>query len=284
MVLPARMLQLNYQVELQRLLIKHCDGKYAQIYLALDSDSQCRVRAFLQTRFSKKQQISLLAEVLEEKLYKKVTLETFRLRNKSRPKKLSYLPTIEQLIAFMLLLALLPLVVILMILIKLNSDPGPCLYHQERVGLFGKSFKMTKFRSMKMNAEAKHCPQWASYPDPRSTKIGEWLRRTHLDEIPQLWQVVLGQMSFIGPRPERPHYVEKLSALIPEYALRHTVKPGITGLAQVKYCYAACFNESKEKLSYDLYYIQHQSYWLDIYILLATVNKVFLKGDLFKFA
>ncbi len=283
MVLPVCNTQTHHYTALLALLNSASYQRCAHIYLALEGN-QDQVKNLLIKNLNKKCKIFCLSAVLEKKLHKKVAVDTICHSHITSLKTPSYRVRLEQVIAFILLLAIFPIMLILMILVKLNSDPGSCFYHQERVGQFGQIFRMTKFRSMRMDAESAQGPQWASYADPRSTKIGAWLRHTHLDELPQLWQVVLGQMSFIGPRPERPHYVKQLSSLLPTYALRHQVKPGITGLAQVKYCYAACFNESKEKLSYDLYYIQHRSWRLDIYILLATVNKVFLKGDLFKFA
>ncbi len=283
MVLPVNTTQVHHHTTLLAILNSAPYQQCVHIYLALE-ENQEQVKNFLRKNLDKKYKIFCLSDALEKKLHKKVAVDAICHSHILSRTKLNYRFSLESVIALIILLAILPVILILMVLVKLNSDTGSCFYHQERVGQFGQIFRMTKFRSMRMDAESAEGPQWASYADPRSTKIGAWLRRTHLDELPQLWQVVLGQMSFIGPRPERPHYVKKLSALLPAYALRHQVKPGITGLAQVKYCYAACFSESKEKLSYDLYYIQHRSFSLDIYILLATFKKVFLKGDLFKFA
>lgn len=283
LILPAGGAQIHNDTVLLAVLRAILHQPHVEIYLALEKNQE-PVKNFLKKNLDKKYKIFSLSEVLEKKLHKKIALDTICYSHIQSLKIQHPRFSLEPVIAFLLLLVISPVMLVLMILVKFNSDPGSCFYHQERVGQFGRIFRMTKFRSMRMDAESTQGPQWASYADPRSTKIGGWLRRTHLDELPQLWQVVLGQMSFIGPRPERPHYVKQLSALLPTYGLRHQIKPGITGLAQIKYCYAACFNQSKEKLSYDLYYIQHRSWPLDIYILLATVNKVFLKSDLFKFA
>jgi lipopolysaccharide/colanic/teichoic acid biosynthesis glycosyltransferase len=159
--------------------------------------------------------------------------------------------------------------------VKLTS-PGPVLYRQKRVGRYGVLFDCYKFRTMRADAEAEAGPTWAGDDDPRTTLVGRVLRRTRLDEIPQLWNVLRGDMGFVGPRPERPEFVEWLSREIPYYHLRHIVRPGITGWAQVRYQYGASLEESKEKLRYDLYYIKNISLSLDLLIVLHTVKIVLL--------
>jgi lipopolysaccharide/colanic/teichoic acid biosynthesis glycosyltransferase len=159
--------------------------------------------------------------------------------------------------------------------VKLTS-PGPVLYRQKRVGRYGLVFDCYKFRTMRADAEAEGGPTWAGDGDPRITPVGRVLRRTRLDEIPQLWNVLRGDMGFVGPRPERPEFVEWLSREIPYYHLRHIIRPGITGWAQVRYQYGASLEESKEKLRYDLYYIKNISLSLDLLILLQTTKIVLL--------
>ena len=166
----------------------------------------------------------------------------------------------------------LPLVLIVTLAIRLDS-PGPVLYRQERVGKDGKPFVLLKFRSMNCNAEARG-PAWAQQRDPRVTRVGGIMRRTRIDELPQLLNVLRGEMSFIGPRPERPHFVEQLADLIPFYRDRARVKPGLTGWAQVNFPYGASVEDARTKLSYDLYYVKNQSIMLDLMILFATVRVI----------
>jgi sugar transferase (PEP-CTERM system associated) len=162
--------------------------------------------------------------------------------------------------------------------IKLDSN-GPVLFRQKRVGERGRIFVLNKFRSMTVDAE-RHGPVWAAARDPRVTRIGRWLRQTRLDELPQFWNVLVGDMSFVGPRPERPEFVGTLQREIPFYMGRHSVKPGITGWAQVRHRYAASVEDSMEKLQYDLYYIKNLSPLLDLVILLSTLQVVlFARGS-----
>ncbi len=167
----------------------------------------------------------------------------------------------------------LPIVFLFAILIKLET-PGPAFFFQERVGLYGKNFQVIKLRSMGVNAE-KNGAQWATKNDPRVTKIGAFIRKTRIDELPQLLNVLKGEMSLIGPRPERPIFTEKFSKEIPGFKDRLQVKPGITGWAQVNGGYDIT---PREKLELDRYYIEHMSFWLDMKILVKTV-KVCLTGD-----
>jgi sugar transferase (PEP-CTERM system associated) len=172
-----------------------------------------------------------------------------------------------------------PFGVLIAIAIKRNS-PGPVLYSQERVGLNGKTFKILKFRSMVVDAEKNRTPQWASEQDPRITKVGRFLRKTRLDEVPQLINILKGEMSFIGPRPERPFFVEELEKCIPFYGLRHVTKPGLSGWAQIRYRYGATVDDAVKKLEYDLYYIKNLSIFLDLMIFMETIQVIlFGKGS-----
>jgi sugar transferase (PEP-CTERM system associated) len=170
---------------------------------------------------------------------------------------------------------LLPLLLLIALAIKASS-PGPVLYRQERVGLNGMVFTCYKFRTMKSDAEAGTGPAWADDDDPRITPVGRILRKMRLDEIPQLWNVVKGDMALVGPRPERPEFVKWLSKSIPYYNLRHAIRPGITGWAQVNYKYGSSVEDAKEKLKYDLFYIKNMSFGLDLTTLLYTTKVVFL--------
>src|SRR6185503_12351548 len=169
-----------------------------------------------------------------------------------------------------------PVMALVAAMVKLTS-PGPVLYHQARVGKDGKLFTVHKFRSMRQDAEAKTGPVWAQASDPRITPIGGFLRRARLDELPQLWNVLLGDMSMVGPRPERPEFVAKLTEEIPFYGLRHTVRPGVTGWAQVSYTYGASVEDALEKLQYDLFYIKRMAVAFDLFVLFSTVKTVILR-------
>ncbi|HEY8370531.1 MAG TPA: TIGR03013 family XrtA/PEP-CTERM system glycosyltransferase [Thermodesulfobacteriota bacterium] len=168
-----------------------------------------------------------------------------------------------------------PVTLVVALLIRLDS-PGPIFFAQERVGQDGKLFTLYKFRSMRTDAEADGRPVWAEENDPRVTRIGAFLRKTRIDEIPQLWNVLKGDMSIVGPRPERPYFVEQLRKVIPYYDQRHTVKPGLTGWAQVRYPYGASVQDAIEKLQYDLFYIKHMSLAFDLSILFETVKVIVL--------
>ena len=169
-----------------------------------------------------------------------------------------------------------PFMLLTAIAVYLESD-GPVFYSQERVGEGGRHFTVYKFRSMRADAEQDGTPQWARDGDDRITRVGRFIRLTRLDELPQLWNVLKGDMSFVGPRPERPYFVEQLAKDIPFYMQRHAVKPGVTGWAQVKYQYGNSVEDAMEKLRYDLYYIKHLSVALDLSIVFDTV-KVILFG------
>jgi exopolysaccharide biosynthesis polyprenyl glycosylphosphotransferase len=179
------------------------------------------------------------------------------------------------LVSFIGLLLALPLIPFIALAIKLDS-PGPVFYSQKRVGLGGSIFFCHKFRTMRRDAEADTGATWANDDDPRITKIGKFLRSSRLDEIPQLWCVLKGDMAFVGPRPERPEFVEWLSKEIPYYGVRHMVRPGITGWAQVRYKYGNTVEDAKEKLQFDLFYIKNASLGLDFLIMFQTVKIVLL--------
>jgi sugar transferase (PEP-CTERM system associated) len=166
----------------------------------------------------------------------------------------------------------LPIMALTAIAIKLDS-PGPVLYSQERVGKHNRTFKMLKFRSMRTDAEA-NGPVWAGKSDPRVTRVGRVIRKLRIDELPQFINVIRGDMTFIGPRPERPVFVEQLEREIPYYSQRHLVKPGLTGWAQIRYPYGASIEDAIEKLQYDLYYIKNQSMVLDAIIIFETIRIV----------
>jgi sugar transferase (PEP-CTERM system associated) len=172
------------------------------------------------------------------------------------------------------LLVLLPIMPLIALLIKLSS-PGPVIYRQRRIGRDGRVFTCYKFRTMQEDAEASGA-MWADEDDPRVTTVGRALRRMRLDEIPQLWNVLRGDMALVGPRPERIEFVEWLGTNIPYYYVRHVICPGITGWAQVCYRYGASLEDSKEKLKYDLYYIKNMSLFLDLAIILRSIKIVVL--------
>ena len=185
---------------------------------------------------------------------------------------------IDVILSFFMLLLLLPVFFITALLIKLDSK-GTVFFSQERVGENGKTYMVHKFRSMAANAEEHSGPVWAQDDDSRITRVGGYIRKLRIDEIPQLWNVLKGQMSFVGPRPEREYFIKKLEAVIPYYAQRFSVKPGITGWAQVRYGYGASVEDAIEKLNYDLFYIKNMSIFMDLIIVLRTVKIVlFGKG------
>ena len=175
-----------------------------------------------------------------------------------------------------MLILLLPLMALTALAIKTDS-PGPILYRQQRVGRFDKTFTLYKFRSMTADAEASGSPRWAQKQDPRTTRIGRFIRATRIDELPQLANVIRGEMSMVGPRPERPHFVEQLSRAIPFYRQRTYVKPGLTGWAQINFPYGASVEDAREKLAYDLYYVKNSTVLLDLIILFSTIRVVLFR-------
>jgi len=176
-----------------------------------------------------------------------------------------------------LLIVTLPVMLVTAVAITLESS-GPVLYRQERVGRELKTFKVFKFRSMRTDAESDGVPRWANANDSRITRIGHFIRRTRIDELPQIINVLKGDMSFVGPRPERPYFVDQLSEKIPFYSARHSIKPGITGWAQVSYRYGSNVEDAIHKLQFDLYYVKNHTIFLDLLILLKTV-RVVLSGE-----
>ena len=176
-------------------------------------------------------------------------------------------------VSLLLLTLVLPVLAVAALAIKLDSR-GPVFYRQRRIGLYGLGFDIIKLRSMRIDAEVGGNAVWAEKDDPRITRVGRILRKLRIDELPQCWSVLKGDMSFVGPRPERPQFVDELEQQLPYYAERHMVKPGITGWAQINYPYGASLDDSRQKLEYDLYYAKNYSPFLDLLILLQTVRVV----------
>jgi lipopolysaccharide/colanic/teichoic acid biosynthesis glycosyltransferase len=181
---------------------------------------------------------------------------------------------LDAVLAAALLLLTSPVLLVCALLVKLTSR-GPAFYSQVRLGLGGKPYWIYKLRSMYQNCESQSGVQWSQKGDPRVTPLGRFLRRTHLDELPQLWNILKGEMSLIGPRPERPEFIPTLAKAIPLYEARMAVRPGVTGLAQVQLPADSDLNSVRAKVSYDLYYVQHAGLMMDLRILGATVLKVF---------
>jgi sugar transferase (PEP-CTERM system associated) len=194
--------------------------------------------------------------------------EGFRMK----PSQQFLLRVASTLVAAIGLILFLPLFPFVVLLVRLSSS-GPVFFRQERVGLNGKVFNVYKFRTMVVDAEAQGA-QWAKKNDPRVTKVGQFMRKTRLDEVPQLWNVLRGDMSFVGPRPERPEFVSWLATELPFYEVRNMIRPGLTGWAQIRYGYGATLEESREKLAYDLYYVKHQTLGLDLLIMFETIKTI----------
>ncbi|MFC0250906.1 TIGR03013 family XrtA/PEP-CTERM system glycosyltransferase [Massilia consociata] len=179
--------------------------------------------------------------------------------------------------SLLILLMAFPLMLLAALAVWLE-DRGPIFYSQERVGKDGKTFRVHKFRSMRADAEKGGKPQWAAQNDPRVTRVGNFMRKTRIDELPQILNVFKGEMSFVGPRPERPYFVEQLIEVVPYYNVRHSVKPGITGWAQVRYGYGSSAEDALQKLQYDLYYVKNNSLFLDVLILINTLKVVLFRS------
>lgn len=187
--------------------------------------------------------------------------------------------TFDLLVSVCVLIVASPLLLLTALCIFLE-DRGPVFYRQERVGKNGQTFMVLKFRSMRVDAEKAGAPQWAAAKDPRVTRVGRIIRTLRIDEFPQILNVLAGDMSFVGPRPERPYFVERLAAEIPYYDVRHSIKPGITGMAQVRYQYGSSVEDAVQKMQYDLYYVKNNSLFLDLLILIDTLQVVILgKGS-----
>jgi len=194
--------------------------------------------------------------------------EGFRMK----PSQQFLLRVASTLVAAIGLILFLPFFPFVVLLVRLSSA-GPVFFRQERVGLNGKIFNVYKFRTMVVDAEAQGA-QWAQKNDPRVTKVGQFMRKTRLDEVPQLWNVLRGDMSFVGPRPERPEFVSWLAKELPFYEVRNMIRPGLTGWAQIRYGYGATLEESREKLAFDLYYVKHQTLGLDLLIMFETIKTI----------
>jgi sugar transferase (PEP-CTERM system associated) len=182
----------------------------------------------------------------------------------------------DLLLAGAMLIIFLPLIVVIALLIKIDSK-GPVIFSQERVGQNGKIYRIHKFRSMVEDAEKNIGPVWAQDDDRRITRVGKIIRKLRMDELPQLWNILKGDMSFVGPRPEREYFVKELEERIPYYKERHTVKPGLSGWAQVSYRYGASLDDAVEKLNYDLFYIKNMSFLMDLMIVLRTIKIVLFR-------
>lgn len=234
-------------------------------------------------------QLSLAGEVnieegasFYERITNRVSLNMLRpswliFSGRGRQKKIAGLArtAVHWFVAFIGALLSLPIVIVTAILIKLESR-GPVFYRQERVGKNGRTFVLAKFRSMRVDAE-QDGPVWASKGDSRTTRVGKVIRKIRVDEIPQFWNILKGEMSFVGPRPERPHFVAQLAEEIPFYEQRHLIAPGLTGWAQIKYPYGASIEDARQKLQYDLFYIKNHSLMLDAIIMFETI-KIILFG------
>jgi lipopolysaccharide/colanic/teichoic acid biosynthesis glycosyltransferase len=194
--------------------------------------------------------------------------------------KASYLDLkamLDILFAFCILVVTLPIMLVCALLIK-GTSRGPVFYRQPRVGKDGKIFNILKLRTMRDDAEAETGPVWARHNDTRITLVGRFLRKSHLDELPQMINVLKGDMSLVGPRPERPIFVHKFNERIPQYYKRLSIKPGVTGLAQVRYKYDETLADVRQKLAYDILYIKRMCWYLDLTIIFLTIGKILDKG------
>ena len=252
--------------------------KVDRIIVALeDRRGELPVRELMQLRFEGVviEESTALLERLTGKLY----LDTLRPSNfiysegfRVKPSQQIARRIVSTLAAACGLLLFLPFFPIVLLMVRLSS-PGPIFFRQTRVGMGGRNFSVYKFRTMRTDAEAAGA-KWASKNDPRVTKIGMIMRKTRLDEVPQLWNVLRGDMGFVGPRPERPEFVPMLAEKIPYFEMRHIIRPGLTGWAQVRYGYGATIEEAREKLEFDLYYIKHMTLGLDLLIMFETVKTI----------
>ncbi len=215
-----------------------------------------------------------------EKIFLKVPIEFINeewfIKNIKSSRKVFYYKLkrfFDVFISFIVFIVALPFMILIALGIKLEDGRG-VFYKQKRVGLYNKPFYLYKFQTYIANAE-QHGAEWSQENDPRITRFGRFLRHTHLDELPQVWNVLLGEISLVGPRPERPEFVEKLEKEIPYFDLRHVIKPGVTGWAQVKFKYAGTVLESYQKFEYDMYYAKNQNLFMDFGIIFRTIQKIF---------
>jgi sugar transferase (PEP-CTERM system associated) len=259
------------RLSLDELIVAQPEGQRGETAIPLEELLECKLRgtAVLDvSAFHERQLGKVLVDALHvgEVLFN-AEYEPARARD---PQKRVF----DILVSALVLLLTSPLMLITMLAIKIESGwRGTLIYRQRRVGLDGQVFEVLKFRSMREDAE-RDGARWAARNDDRVTRVGRFIRRCRIDELPQLVNVLRGDMSFVGPRPERPEFVRQLEERLPFYRLRHCVKPGITGWAQVCYPYGASFEDSREKLQYDLYYIKHHSLFLDLHILAETLEVV----------
>jgi sugar transferase (PEP-CTERM system associated) len=259
------------------------DRRVDRVVVSLaDARGKLPMDALLNMKLTAGVQFDHLASVYEE-YTGKIAVENLRpswlifSRGFTKPRLLSMAKRATDLgaAAFGLLLVL-PVMLAVAIAVRLSSA-GPALYHQRRVGLHGRVFTIHKFRSMRADAEAQTGAVWSVAADPRVTPVGRFLRRTRLDELPQLWNVLVGDMSLVGPRPERPEFVAELTERIPFYGQRHVVRPGVTGWAQVRHRYGSSVDDALQKLQYDLFYIKHLSLGFDFFIALETLKTVLVR-------
>ncbi len=254
------------------------DSPVDRIIVALeDRRGELPVRELLKLRFDGVviEEAGFLLERLTGKLYLDtlnpssfIYAEGFRVKPSQQIAR-RIVSTLTAATGLILFLPFLPFVILAVRL----SSPGPIFFSQTRVGMGGRNFKVHKFRTMRTDAEAAGA-KWATKNDPRVTKIGMFMRKTRLDEVPQLWNVLIGDMGFVGPRPERPEFVPMLAEKIPYFDLRHMIRPGLTGWAQVRFGYGATFEQNREKLEFDLYYIKHMTLGLDLLIMFETIKTI----------
>lgn len=257
------------------------ESKADAVILGYALDEQAKLKDFLKKNYNSVKQISILPDLPFSVLGDEITdfdgLSVIHLNQPTFPIIELSLKRIIDLIASTIgMLFISPLLILVSIGVKLSS-PGPIFYGQERIGLDGKKFKMWKFRSMRVATENEDLTTWSSKNEPRKTKFGEFIRKTSIDELPQLWNILTGEMSLVGPRPERPHFVDKFKDEIPNYMLRHKMKAGLTGWAQVNGWRGD--TSLVKRIECDIYYIKNWSIWLDIKIILLTFVKGFVNKN-----
>ncbi len=262
--------------DLQHILQEHAiDEVVVDSDLTAHASVGVAVLACLDHRCRVTDQLTFVEKYLNEVPAESITTQWFLVADVQSTSGYDAIKWMGDIAASLIGLALmLPLWPLIALLIRLDSR-GPAIYKQARVGLHGRLFNMYKFRTMRVNAEQDGA-RWAEKNDSRVTRIGRFLRRSRLDELPQLWNILRGDMSLVGPRPERPEFVEKLSELIPHYRQRHLIKPGLTGWAQIRYSYGASVEDAHRKLCYDLYYLKHRSIDLDTAIIIRTIGRFLL--------
>jgi len=268
--------QQRWKTDLESLL--RGDVPVQRIIIAVeDARNELPVQELLALRFQGI--IVELAGTVQERLSGKIQLDGLRPSNflydegfRIRPSQQLTRRIASTCAAALGLLLFLPFLPIVVLLVRLSSK-GPILFRQTRVGVGGRHFDVLKFRTMFTDAEASGA-KWATKNDPRVTKFGMFMRKTRIDEVPQLWNVLRGEMAFVGPRPERPEFVPWLTGELPFYYLRHAIRPGLTGWAQVRYGYGATLSETREKLEYDLYYVKHMCLGLDLLIMFETIKTI----------